>query len=160
MHSVYGGAHLFNAGTAKKMSEAALKALADYAPSGAKMAAIFGEASSSADNSALWNKVYSRVEKKLKTEAVEDFRIDFEDGYGNRPDSEEDGHAESTAREVALGLKNNSLPPFVGIRIKPLSNECSPRSLRTLEIFISTLAKETGNKPAAPFHRDVAENND
>jgi hypothetical protein len=30
--------------------------------------------------------VYSRVIEKLKREPVEDFRIDFEDGYGNRPD--------------------------------------------------------------------------
>ena len=33
-------------------------------------------------------------------EAVEDFRIDFEDGYGNRPDAEEDGHAASAATET------------------------------------------------------------
>ena len=29
--------------------------------------------------------VYQRVLEKLSREAVEDFRIDFEDGYGNRP---------------------------------------------------------------------------
>ena len=30
--------------------------------------------------------IYKRVIAKLQTEPVEDFRIDFEDGYGNRPD--------------------------------------------------------------------------
>jgi hypothetical protein len=33
--------------------------------------------------------VYNKIVKNLK-EAVEDFRIDFEDGFGNRPDEEED----------------------------------------------------------------------
>ena len=37
--------------------------------------------------------VYNKIIKKLKTEAVEDFRIDFEDGFGNRPDEEEDATA-------------------------------------------------------------------
>jgi len=63
--------------------------------------------------------VYNRVLEKLKREPVEDFRIDFEDGYGNRPDAEEDGHAESAALEVARGMQEGSLPPFIGIRIKP-----------------------------------------
>ena len=30
------------------------------------------------------------VEAKLATEPIEDLRIDFEDGYGVRPDDEED----------------------------------------------------------------------
>ena len=37
--------------------------------------------------------VYNKIINKLKTEAVEDFRIDFEDGFGNRPDEEEDATA-------------------------------------------------------------------
>ena len=82
----------------------------------------------------------------LRHEAVEDFRIDFEDGYGNRPDEEEDGHAEAAAREVAKGMKEKTLPPFIGIRIKPLTEELRVRSLRTLDIFISTLCGETGNR--------------
>ena len=40
---------------------------------------------------------------KLEREPVEDLRIDFEDGYGARPDAEEDGHAVDCAREVARG---------------------------------------------------------
>jgi hypothetical protein len=70
---------------------------------------------------------------------VEDFRIDFEDGYGNRPDDEEDGHAVSAAAETAEGSKNGTLPPFIGIRIKPFNEELRARSFRTLDIFVSTL---------------------
>ena len=50
-------------------------------------------------------KVYERVREKLAPRAVEDFRIDFEDGYGNRPDEEEDGHAVAAAQQVAAGMR-------------------------------------------------------
>ncbi len=83
--------------------------------------------------------IYRRVTEKLQREPVEDFRIDFEDGYGNRPDEEEDGHAVLAAAETADGSKNGSLPPFIGIRIKPFNEELRARSFRTLEIFVSTL---------------------
>jgi citrate lyase beta subunit len=88
--------------------------------------------------------------EKLKREPVEDFRLDFEDGYGVRPDSEEDGHAQSTAEEVAAGLEAGTLPPFIGIRIKPMSKELHGRSLRTLDLFVSTLARAT--KRRLPQH--------
>src|SRR5256714_13305217 len=84
--------------------------------------------------------------KKLQREPVEDFRIDFEDGYGNRPDSEEDGHAESAAIEVANGMKAGTLPPFIGIRIKPFNEELRARSMRTLDIFVSTIVAESGGR--------------
>jgi citrate lyase beta subunit len=88
--------------------------------------------------------IYTRVQEKLKREPVEDFRIDFEDGYGNRPDAEEDGHAESAALEVVKGMDEGTLPPFIGIRIKPFNEELRARSCRTLDIFVSTLVQKTG----------------
>src|SRR5882724_10606606 len=89
VHTVYGGAHLFKSDTTKKLGDLALKALSQYAPT----ATTFAEA------------VYARVQEKLKREAVEDFRIDFEDGYGIRGDAEEDGHAAQAAQECAKGLR-------------------------------------------------------
>jgi len=94
VHTVYGGAHLFTAETPKKLGELALRSLETYAPD----AATFGEAIGLRGD--LAPKVYERVRDKLRREPVEDFRIDFEDGYGNRPDAEEDGHAASAAVEV------------------------------------------------------------
>src|SRR5258708_16469952 len=74
--------------------------------------------------------------------------MDYEDGYGNRPDAEEDGHAAAGALEVAKGLANNTLPPFIGIRVKPFTEELRERSVRTLDIFVSTLlAKSGGSLP-------------
>jgi citrate lyase beta subunit len=84
------------------------------------------------------------------TVPVEDYRIDFEDGYGYRPDAEEDAHAQSAAEQVALGLDAGTLPPFIGIRIKPMSRELHGRSLRTLDLFVTTLARAT-RKRLPPF---------
>lgn len=138
VHTVYGGAHLFRADSAQKLGSVALRSLEEYAPDAGTLAAAIGIDAS--------EKIYARVVEKLRREAVEDFRLDFEDGYGNRPDAEEDGHAASAAGEVARGLAAGTLPPFIGIRIKPLSEDLRARSIRTLDIFMTTLLGETGGK--------------
>ncbi len=135
VHTVYGGAHLFKADTARKLGDTALRVLSEYAPDAAAFAGALGVPEA----------IYARVVDKLKREPVEDFRIDFEDGYGNRPDAEEDGHAAASAREVAKGMAGHTLPPFLGIRIKPLTEELHARSVRTLEIFLTTLRKLPDN---------------
>jgi len=137
VHTVYGGAHLFKADAAQKLGALALRALEDYAPTPADLAQALDLPSALADA------VHARVAAKLRREPVEDFRADFEDGYGNRPDAEEDGHAESVAREMAAGVKAGTLPPFIGIRIKPFTEELRERSMRTLDLFLTTLARET-----------------
>ncbi|HSR98124.1 MAG TPA: hypothetical protein VLM79_13790, partial [Kofleriaceae bacterium] len=96
-------------------------------------------------------KVHDRVRDKLRREPVEDFRIDFEDGYGNRPDEEEDGHAVAAAKQVAAGMVAGSLPPFLGIRIKPLTRDLAARSLRTLDIFLTELVGNTNGTLPANF---------
>ena len=87
VHTVYGGAHLFKADAAPKLGAIALRALADHAPDAATLAGALHL------NAGLADRIYSRVVDKLTREPIEDFRIDFEDGFGNRPDHEEDGHA-------------------------------------------------------------------
>jgi len=145
VHTVYGGAHLFAADSAAKLGALALRALAAYAPDAAAFAAALGV------EPALMAAVYPRVAAKLEREPVEDFRIDFEDGYGVRPDEEEDGHAASAAREVAAGLAAGTLPPAVGIRIKPFSAELAARSLRTLDLFTTALCRATGGRLPGGF---------
>jgi len=140
VHTVYGGAHLFTAETARKLGELSLRALDTYAPDATSFAEAIGLPGH------LAGKVHGRVIEKLGREAVEDFRIDFEDGYGNRPDDEEDGHAAAAATEVAKGLEAGTLPPFLGIRIKPFSRELAPRSIRTLDVFLTTLLGATAGK--------------
>lgn len=142
VHVVYGGAHLFRAETAQRLGAVALRTLEEYAPDAGTLAQILGVDS----DRVLAGKVYSRVVEKLRREPVEDFRLDFEDGYGNRADAEEDGHAVSAAGEVARGLTNKTLPPFIGIRLKPLNEDLRARSVRTLDIFLTALLAETGGK--------------
>jgi citrate lyase beta subunit len=172
VHTVYGGAHLFKADSAERLGALARRALDQFAPDFLSFARAIDLPGSdelpqsiddaSADvtdlennsdrarreNKPLWlaHTIYKRVNEKLRREPVEDFRIDFEDGYGNRPDIEEDGHAASAANEVAEGRKSDSLPPFIGIRIKPFNEELRERSIRTLDIFVSTLAEKTNGK--------------
>src|SRR4051812_42769834 len=116
VHTVYGGAHLFKAGTAARLGATARRTLEGDAPDAATLAWVLGISPASAE------RVYARVREKLEREPVEDFRLDFEDGYGNRADAEEDGHAESAAVEVAAGAAKGTLPPFIGIRIKNLGD--------------------------------------
>ncbi len=169
VHTVYGGANLFKYNSAKVLGDRALETLNTYAPDFISFGKIFelegirnlqADSSESIRNSYqalspeekkkhpahLSYEVYHKVINKLKTEAIEDFRIDFEDGYGNRSNEEEDKTALDAALEVARGMKEKSLPPFIGIRIKPFTEEMKERGLRTLDIFISTLAKETKGK--------------
>lgn len=138
VHVVYGGAHRFTCDTAKKLGALALASLETYAPDAGTFGRALGLSTGLAD------RVYPRVVEKLKREAVEDFRIDFEDGYGHRSDDEEDRHAKAAAQAVAQAHAQGLLPPFIGIRVKPLSGELAPRALRTLERFLVTLLEATG----------------
>lgn len=170
VHVVYGGAHLFSRGSAAKLGELALRNLDAYAPDPFIFARALGLPGSDklardevaaksryiTDPDALRREdphtwlaiaVYDRVRGKLEAEPVEDFRLDFEDGYGNRPDDEEDATAVAAAQEVAAGLAERSLPPFCGIRIKPLEGRLLQRSIRTLDLFVSTVVREAGRLP-------------
>jgi citrate lyase beta subunit len=177
VHVVYGGAHLFRAGISRRLGELALATLGEFAPDAFTFARVIGLPGAGAlpktskqaaaaerqfrkspeklrlENRAAWLAlaVHSRVIEKLRREPVEDFRIDFEDGYGNRPDVEEDQHAKVAAEEVAKGFNEGSLPPFIGIRLKSFSPELRDRSIRTLDLFVSALCDATGGRLPANF---------
>ena len=129
VHTVYGGANLFKADTCVKMGEIALNNLLTYAPNFVELARVLQlknhehlphlekdvaaltaklDAMSAEDRKQepawLAYSVYNKIVQKLKREAVEDFRVDFEDGFGNRPDAEEDETAVRAAKEVAKGM--------------------------------------------------------
>ena len=147
IHTVYGGAQLYRAETPKRLGELARRALSSHAPDSASFARAVGMAG----GSDLHDKVYTRMTEKLAREPVEDFRIDFEDGFGNRPDAEEDETARHTARELARAMKEGLAPPFIGIRVKPLNEELKRRSVRTLDLFVTTLLSETGGELPESF---------
>ncbi|MEP7228754.1 MAG: aldolase/citrate lyase family protein [Ginsengibacter sp.] len=170
VHTVYGGANLFKSDTAIKMGEIALRNLKTYAPNFVTLAKVLHlqgfehlphlekdieyltqrlkgmrEDERKKENAWLSYSVYNKIIKKLETEPVEDFRIDFEDGFGNRPDDEEDETAVQAANELALAMKNKTLSPFIGIRIKPFTEDLKYRGVRTMDLFISTLLSKTNN---------------
>ena len=170
VHTVYGGAHLFKATTTRRLGELALESFRTYGKDPIEFALGVGFVPSSelsgVDAAALarayasdpetlrqrhpthWlaARVHDRVLQKLEREAVEDFRIDFEDGFGARSDEEEDAAAKNAATEVARGMSEGALPPFLGIRIKTLSQEWKQRAARTLEVFLDTLLSGTAGK--------------
>lgn len=171
VHTVYGGANLFKSDTCVKMGEVALKSLQDYAPNFLALADVLqlqgfinlpssekkidklvkqldrmSDKNRRADPAWLPYSVYNKIIKKLKTEPVEDFRIDFEDGFGNRPGDEEDSTAITAANELAKGMKNKTIAPFMGIRIKPFTEDLKERGVRTLDIFLTTLLEKTKGK--------------
>jgi citrate lyase beta subunit len=144
VHTVYGGAQLFRAETTQRLGEGARRAMASHARDASDFARAVGlSPPPGVDRDWLEQTVYERVRQKLVEEAVEDFRIDFEDGFGARPDPEEDMFAAQAAREVARGMVEGQLPPFVGIRIKSLGEEWKGRAVRTLELFVDALLAET-----------------
>src|SRR5688572_4136033 len=147
VHTVYGGAQLFAADTVPKLGQLARRALDEYAPDPRSLADAIGLSTTDPSALRLAQSVHTRVRDKLQREAVEDFRIDYEDGYGVRPDAEEDGHAIAGAREVARAMQANALSPFIGIRVKPLTAELHARSLRTLDLFLTTLVRDAGRLP-------------
>jgi citrate lyase beta subunit len=119
VHVLYGGAHLFRAGIAERAGEVALKALDDY---GYPLPLPEG--------------VEEKLRNKLRNDPVEDFRVDFEDGYGVRTSGEEDDHAKNAAAVISSAL---NLPRRVGIRIRALNGPSEERAKRTLDIFLKSL---------------------
>ncbi|WP_183092183.1 DUF6986 family protein [Nocardioides stalactiti] len=88
--------------------------------------------------------VVARVRAKLAREPVEDLRIDFEDGYGDRADDEEDADVVRAAQAWAAGRAANTSAPFGGIRIKCLEAATRGRAIRTLTSFLAALKEADG----------------
>ena len=171
VHTVYGGANLYKSDTTLKMGQAALKSFLTYAPDFTVLAKVLNlkgvelipkNKKNILKIISLYDKlndselkkqpawlpylVHKKIVEKLKHEAVEDFRIDFEDGFGNRPDAEEDQTAVRAAEELAKGMKDKTVSPFIGIRIKPFTEDLKQRGIRTLDIFLTTLLTKTKGK--------------
>jgi citrate lyase beta subunit len=141
VHTVYGGAQRFRADTAAKLGAIARDTLRTYASDAAALKDVTGM------DPRIAAAVHARVATKLEREAIEDFRIDFEDGYGVHTDAEEDTHATESARQLARGMRDGTLPPFTGIRIKSLSTALRQRASRTLDLFLTTLFENGGELP-------------
>lgn len=143
VHTVYVGAHLFHAQLASHWGQLALQVLKMYAPDAHALA--------SAVDHACDDDVYARLTDKLEREPVEDVRVDFEDGFGQQSDDEEDSAARTAAAALGADVTRRAGPASCGIRIKALAGERAGRGARTLELFLTSLVEATGGTLGVPF---------
>ncbi|MGC2332239.1 MAG: hypothetical protein WA581_12345 [Candidatus Acidiferrales bacterium] len=182
IHTYYCAGDLFRQDLARTLSDHALRSLDEFAPDFITFAKAIGLAgaerlpgspgaaanlaealaadpeSARRENRPAWfaHIVYTRVRERLLRRPVEDLRIDFEDGYGNRPPDEEDRHAAAAASEIAAAIESGGPPVGIGIRIKPFSEDLRARSLRTLDIIVTELAAKAREKFPAKFYVNLA----
>ncbi|MBE3202694.1 aldolase [Frankia sp. CH37] len=91
--------------------------------------------------------VYAHVSRTLAAEPVQDLRVDLEDGYGIRADSAEDADAVAAARALRSAAAAGTLPACYGLRPKSLDAAVRTRGLRSLDLFLTTLAGDDGPPP-------------
>jgi citrate lyase beta subunit len=135
MHVLYGGAQLFTEKTLVKIPDLVRTSFRAAASDAGQLNQLIGEQWSE-DFS---DKVYDAVSQKLSRLPVEDFRIDFEDGYGVRTEEQEDLDAVRCA-EIAANIHNQSNAhsgPLLGFRVKALGHNTYKRSLKTLLLFLN-----------------------
>lgn len=142
------GAQHFRTDTIPVIQRRALDALAQFAPDGEAMARAM---MFSGRERAFANDVHGRVRQKLETEPVEDYRIDFEDGFGSHPDAVEDAQVMRCADATVAAMRARTLSPTFGIRVRPLTRELAARSLQTTDLFVQSVLAGSGGALPAPF---------
>ncbi len=133
VHTAYVPADRYQPGLPAQWGSQALDALAEWAPDPAGFAAAMALPPGLAAG------VLPLVRAKLAAEPVEDLRLDFEDGYGDRGDEAEDADAMLAAGALAVAVAAGSAPPFTGLRCKSLEPATRRRAIRTLDIFLAGL---------------------
>jgi citrate lyase beta subunit len=141
VHTVYGGAQRFRSDTVAKLGAIARDTLRTYIPDSSALASVTGM------DAHVAGPVHARIAAKLEREPIEDFRIDFEDGYGVHTGAEEDTHATEAAVQLARAMEAGTLPPFIGIRVKSFSTALCGRAVRTLDLFLTALIGRTARLP-------------
>ncbi|QBX56166.1 aldolase [Nocardioides seonyuensis] len=131
VHTVYVPADRFRAELVTEYGDAALAAVADHEE--VLLTLLDGD-----------EDLLDRVRHKLGHEPVEDLRVDFEDGYGSRPDDEEDDAARAAARALSSAVASGTAAPWHGIRFKCLEPATRRRGVRTLSIFLEEYAGDDG----------------
>jgi hypothetical protein len=123
VHTVYVPADRLGRDTSERWGAAAREALRAHA-TGPETLGVESE-------------VWDRLLRKLADSPIEDLRIDFEDGYGDRGDAEEDAHA----RRAGELLGDMTPTHGTGLRIKSLDAATRGRALRTLDVLLSACGR-------------------
>ncbi|MGJ7439939.1 DUF6986 family protein [Aquipuribacter sp. MA13-6] len=138
VHTCYVPADRVEASTPRAWGDVALQVLAEAAPDAAALALLTGVGVEAADE------VRPRVAAKLRGRPVEDLRVDFEDGYGLRPDDVEDADADAAGRALAAWREDPAGPFVAGVRVKGLQPETRERGLRTLGVVVASAVAAGG----------------
>lgn len=171
IHTLYQGADKFQYDILQKLGDVARQSLQNYAPNFIQFGQVFQLKNyerlpqSSEDKTTLLSEfsklteaeikqhpfgamyqIYAKVINKLIAEPVEDYRIDFEDGYGNRSDKEEDETALQVGKHLAKAMELNVLPYFIGLRVKAFTEELKERSIRTIDLVLTELLSRSNGK--------------
>jgi citrate lyase beta subunit len=141
VHTVYVPADRFSDQTVAEWSAAAKAALAEHGGSVIELAETLDLEPD------LAVEVEDRVRRKLDREPIEDLRIDFEDGYGVRPDADEDQAARAATAALAATVLAGTAPPYHGIRTKCLEAPTRARAVRTLDLVVGELVAQGALTP-------------
>ncbi|MDQ1691393.1 MAG: hypothetical protein QOD87_1501 [Pseudonocardiales bacterium] len=141
VHTVYVPGDRYHAATVAEWRSAALECLDEYGPIDAHVPRRSQLPAGDLD---------AKVRAKLSREPIEDLRIDFEDGYGNRADSEEDEHVVAAAISLSDSIAEGTVPVAIGLRVKSLEGPTRRRAVRTLQLFLSTLLTAADPAVASP----------
>ncbi len=127
-HTVYGGAHLFTRDTPRKLGQIALRAYRKHLADDEAMREVFGDGPFPQR---------AALEQRLEEHPVDDYRIDFEDGFGLRSEEEEHAAAHNAGDELAALLRGSHSLLRVGLRTRGWSHP--ERLLRTLRVVTDSL---------------------
>ena len=136
VHTLYVPADRYRPDLPAAFGQVAAQAVADFGGAVALAEAV--------GLGALAEELAPLVDAKLQREPIEDLRLDFEDGYGARPDEEEDADAILAAERVSAAVAAGVAPPFIGIRFKCFEAPTRRRGIRTLDLFLTTLVRSGG----------------
>lgn len=135
VHTVYVPADRYEPATPRHWGDRALELLDDHAPDAATAARATGL------DPDLVARSLDRVRAKLADQPVEDLRVDLEDGYGVRPDEEEDAAVRSAVAGLAsYGSGEPWAPTWYGVRFKSLEAPTRARGVRSLVQVVAGLA--------------------
>ncbi|EXG80205.1 DUF6986 family protein [Cryptosporangium arvum] len=140
VHTVYVPADRFTAGLPARWGAEALTLLDEHGSS-PEAFGLPAEAVSGA---------LPRVRVKLAAEPIEDLRVDFEDGYGYRPDADEDADAQKAGQALAALAGREGAPFTLGLRVKSMEARDRRRGVRTLDLVVGALVGARPDGPELP----------
>lgn len=136
VHSVYVPAHSIDADLPERWGQRGMEALAQ-AGGAEHLVRVHGLVQDQAEV----ERIAALVSEKMHREPIEDLRLDFEDGYGHPGDEAEDRAVQEAIEAISRWRAAGTAPPYIGIRFKCLEPQTRERGLRTLESFVTGLAR-------------------